>query len=354
MFFRRRVVETRRDGWRWLLAPLLVSASVLLSGCGLGGPPDYSGAGTGSVNVEVSNGQTIAQIGNTLKAADVVKSVDAWVKACKDSPASSRIGPGVYNMRLQMSADAAVARMLDPAARAGGSLLIREGLRASAVYEAASKATGLPVGDFEAAGKSGKIGLPGYAGNNPEGFLFPATYELHPKDSAVTILKTMVDKWRQVTTKVALEKGAKAVGKTPYEVMIIASLIQSEGHPDDFTKVSRVIYNRLDPQTWGETYGLLQLDATINYAKGTSDIQLSSEDLKTDNDYNTYTRKGLPPTPICNPGEAAIQAALNPADGPWLFYVTVNPDTGETKFTDDYDEFLVFKKEFQDYMASKG
>jgi UPF0755 protein len=133
--------------------------------------------------------------------------------------------------------------------------------------------------------------------------------------------------------------------------MIIASLVQAEGHPEDFDKVARVIYNRLDEQTWGGTYGYLQMDATINYALGKSDINLTKEELQnTDSPFNTYRNPGLPPTPINSPGEAAMAAALNPADGDWLYYVTVNPDTGETKFTNDYDEFLRFKAEFSDWV----
>ena len=140
---------------------------------------------------------------------------------------------------------------------------------------------------------------------------------------------------------------------TPYEAMIIASLVQAEGHPDDFDKVARVIYNRLDPETWGGTYGLLQMDATVNYALDKSEINLTTEELQnTDSPYNTYKNPGLPPTPINSPGEAAIEAALNPADGDWLYYVTVNPDSGETKFTADYNEFLGFKSELTDWLAA--
>jgi UPF0755 protein len=112
-----------------------------------------------------------------------------------------------------------------------------------------------------------------------------------------------------------------------------------------------VIYNRLDPDTWGGTYGLLQMDATLNYALGKSDINLTTEELQKDDPFNTYKYPGLPPTPINSPGEAAMDAALNPADGDWLYYVTVNPDTGETKFSNDYDEFLKFKQEFSDWLA---
>jgi UPF0755 protein len=115
--------------------------------------------------------------------------------------------------------------------------------------------------------------------------------------------------------------------------------------------VARVIYNRLDPDTWGDTFGYLQLDATINYANAESQLNISSDQLREDGPYNTYTRQGLPPTPINSPGDAAIAAALAPDDGDWLYYVTVDPSTGETKFTDNYDEFLGYKEEFQQWCS---
>ena len=169
------------------------------------------------------------------------------------------------------------------------------------------------------------------------------------------MLSRLTARWDKAAEKVGLEAGAKQVGYNPYEVMIIASLVQSEGHPDDFDKVARVIYNRLDEATWGGTYGYLQLDATVNYALKHSEINLPTEKLQgTKSPYNTYLNTGLPPTPINSPGEAAMEAALNPADGDWLYYVTVNPDTGETKFTADYDEFLSFRAELQKWYAENG
>jgi UPF0755 protein len=317
-----------------------------------GGATDFEGAGTEPAVVStVNEGDTLAQIGRTLKADGVVASVDAWLEAAKTEPDAAKIAPGQYEMLSQMSAEAAVARMLDPAARVTDTLLLREGLTKAQTFQTIKKRTGIPIGDLEKASTSGDIGLPDYAKDNAEGFLFPATYELREKETATALLTRLVDRWDQAATAVDLQEGAKRLGYTPYEIMIIASLVQAEGHPEDFDKVARVIYNRLDEQTWGGTYGYLQMDATINYALGKSDINLTKEELQnTDSPFNTYRNPGLPPTPINSPGEAAMAAALNPADGDWLYYVTVNPDTGETKFTNDYDEFLRFKAEFSDWV----
>ncbi len=318
-----------------------------------GGPADYVGEGTDPVEVKVEEGQTLTEIGRTLKALGVVASVDAWLEAANRESKAKLIGPGLYDMRKEMSAAAAVDRMIDPTARMTDKLLLREGLRFTQSIETISAATGISKKKLVAASKGGKIGLPKYAQDNAEGFLFPATYELEKGETATEILTRLVDRWDESATTLNLEAGAKENGVTPYEAMIIASLVQAEGHPDDFDKVARVIYNRLDPETWGGTYGLLQMDATVNYALDKSEINLTTEELQnTDSPYNTYKNPGLPPTPINSPGEAAIEAALNPAEGDWLYYVTVNPDSGETKFTADYNEFLGFKSELTDWLAA--
>ena len=352
----------RHRGRSWVAILLSIGVLVMI-GLGVrfaiqnipdfGGPEDYVGEGTDPVEARVEDGQTLAEIGRTLKDLGVVASVDAWLEATKAEPKSKSIGPGLYDMRLEMSAEAAVDRMIDPDARITDKLLLREGLRLSKSVETISTATEISQKKLVAAAEGGKIGLPKYAQDNAEGFLFPATYELEKGESATDVLSRLVDRWEQAAANVGLDAGATANGVTPYEAMIIASLIQSEGHPDDFDKVARVIYNRLDEATWGGTYGYLQMDATVNYALDDSEINLTTEQLQnTESPFNTYKYPGLPPTPINSPGEAAMEAAVNPADGDWLYYVTVNPDTGETKFTADYNEFLGFKAEFSEWLAA--
>jgi UPF0755 protein len=164
----------------------------------------------------------------------------------------------------------------------------------------------------------------------------------------------MVARWEQAATDNDLEAGAEALGYSPQEIMTIASLIEAEGRGEYRVKIARVIYNRLeiDPNP---AAGFLQIDATVNYALDRELVAVpTSEDLEVDSPYNTYANKGLPPGPIEAPGDASIQAALHPAEGPWFFYVTVNLKTGETKFTDDYDEFLQFKQELQEYCETQS
>ncbi len=355
----------RHRGRSWV-AVLLSLGVLLLIGFGVKlaidripafgpGPADYVGEGTGSVQVVVEPGQTLAEIGRTLKAQDVVASVDAWLEATQAEPDAQKIGPGTYDMAEQMSAEAAVARMLDPASRVTDTLLLREGLRLDQSIATISEATGISKKKLNNAAAGGEIGLPKYANDNAEGFIFPATYELEQGENATEVLSRTVSRWSDAAEQVDLEAGAARNGVTPYEAMIIASLVQAEGHPEDFDKVARVIYNRLDEATWGGTYGYLQMDATVNYALKTSEINLATDTIQnTDSPFNTYKYPGLPPTPINSPGEAAMEATINPADGDWLYYVTVNPDSGETKFTNDYDEFLGFRAELTQWYAENG
>ncbi len=322
-----------------LLGGLVYVASGLL---GQSGPDDFPGPGSGEVTVVITSGASITEMAQTLEAAGVVASSEAFVKAAGANDNSVQIQPGTYVLMAGMPAADAVVALLDPASRITEKVTIPEGLRVSSTVTLLAKKTHLTRKDLRAAlGQPETLGLPDYADDNPEGFLFPATYTLEPATDAEAQLTAMVTRFQQASDSVGLTERAADVELTPYEVVIVASLIQAEARPKDFAKVSRVIYNRLDA-------GMrLQLDATVNYALKGSDLQLNSDDLEVDSPYNTYLYEGLPPGPINSPGEAALEAALDPAPGPWLYYVTVNPKTGKTKFTDSYEKFLEFKAEFQ-------
>ena len=164
----------------------------------------------------------------------------------------------------------------------------------------------------------------------------------------------MVTRWRQAADDAGLEDAAAELGKTPAELMVIASLVEAEGRGDDMPKIARVIYNRLDgPGDKGGTNGLLQIDASVNYGLDQElGVALTTDQLQQDTPYNTYTRAGLPPTPIEAPGDDAIAAAANPEPGDWYYYVTVDLATGETKFAETYDEFLTYKDEYTEYCTT--
>ena len=233
------------------------------------------------------------------------------------------------------------------------AVTIPEGLRVADTVKILAAKTKFSAAQFESALQDGAaLGLPSYAKGNPEGYLFPSTYGFGPKEKPADMLKDMVDRWKQAADEDGLVAGAEAQGKTPAEIMTIASLVQAEGRGSDMPKVSRVIYNRLDgPGDQGGTNGLLQIDATVNYALNrTGVVAVTTEETQnTQSPYNTYLHPGLPPGPINSPGDEAIKAAVSPADGPWYYYATVNLRTGETKFGTTYQEFLQFKQEFRTY-----
>jgi UPF0755 protein len=316
------------------------------------GAEDYPGPGTGSVEFTVNEGDVVAQIGRNLKAEGITASVQAFIDTCQDE--CSGIQVGAYELQKEMKAADVKEVLIDPDNLIGfPTVTIPEGLRVTEIVSTLAQNTDFPEQAWNRAlQQPDKIGLPDYAGGNAEGYLFPATYEIKPGMKPVRILKMMVDRWREAADAAGLEERAAELGKTPGELMIIASLIEAEGRGDDMPKISRVIYNRLDgPGDKGGTNGTLGIDASIAYGLGLSpgSTELTPEQLAEDTPYNTRINAGLPPTPIEAPGDDAIAAAANPADGPWYYYVTVNLETGETKFYEDYDDFLVGRDEYKAY-----
>jgi UPF0755 protein len=316
--------------------------------------PDYTGTGTGTVVVEVQDGDNATDIANTLVGQDVVKSVEAFTDAAMANPESTGIQVGFYKMKKQMSAESALDVLIDPGNMVQSAVTVPEGYRLEQIVDTLAKETDFSKRQYEKVlRRPNAIGLPPYANGNAEGYLFPATYMLPPNATPKSVLTMMVDRWRQAAEEADLVAAAERLGYTPAELMVVASLVEAESNRDaDRGKVARVIYNRLETDA---TNGLLQIDAAVNYAHDRDlGIALTTDDLEIDSPYNTYKNPGLPPTPIEAPGDAAIEAAANPTDGPWVFYVTVNLRTGETKFTESYDEFLEFKAEYKEYCATQS
>lgn len=316
---------------------------------------DYSGPGHGKVLFEVKQGDSTSTIGRHLKADGVVASVEAFIDA---SGGKHTIQVGFYQLKKKMAADDAFKVLNNPKNIVKATVTIPEGLRVVDIVAILAARTKYSAADFEAALKeTSALGLPAYAHGNPEGYLFPSTYGFGPTEKPVDMLTDMVDRWKQAASDDGLVAGAAKVGRSPGEVMTIASLIQAEGRGSDMPKISRVIYNRLDgPGSRQGTNGLLQIDATVNYAlhrKGV--VAVTTDETKnTDSPYNTYKYPGLPPGPINSPGDEAIKAALNPAAGPWYYYLTVNLRTGETKFGTTYQDFLEFRQEYAQYCTTSS
>ena len=312
----------------------------------VGENPDYPGPGSGSVTIEVHEGDTAAAIGRTLKEADVVKSVGAFTDAAVADERSRSIQVGFYEMKKQMKAADALAILVDPKNLVQARVTIPEGYRVKDIVKAIAAKTDITAAQVNAALKNpAALGLPAAAEGKVEGYLFPATYTVVPGETAKQLLTQMVAKTVTVQKELHLEARAKTLGYTPEEIMTVASILESEGsRAEDLPKIARAIYNRLDA-------GMpLQSDATVNYANDKSgSVYTTAEDRQNPSPYNTYLHPGLPPGPIGSPGESTIEAALNPADGPWLYWVTVNLRTGETRFNETYEGHLRDRELLREY-----
>ncbi|PWI07928.1 endolytic transglycosylase MltG [Streptomyces sp. NWU339] len=211
------------------------------------------------------------------------------------------------------------------------TLVIPKGHRASQVYAAVDKALRLPAGSAKKSLAKAALKLPSDAEGNPEGYLFPAAYPLKEGTTPEQLLSLMVDTANKKFNGAPIAAGAQRNAMNVYQAVTIASIVQAEASTKaDMGKVARVIFNRLER-------GMpLQMDSTVNYALGRSAPRTTEADTKADSPYNSYTRMGLPPTPIGNPGEEAMRAAITPTPGDWLYFVTVTP--GDTRFTADYKQ----------------
>ncbi|MER6262607.1 endolytic transglycosylase MltG [Streptomyces sp900105245] len=227
------------------------------------------------------------------------------------------------------------------------TLVIPEGWRASQVYDAVDKALKLPAGSTRKSIGKAHLPLPGEAGGNPEGYLFPATYPLPKGTTPESLLRSMVDTAGKRFEAAPVAAGAQRASINLYQAVTIASIVQAEAATKaDMGKVARVIFNRLNQ-------GMpLQMDSTINYAMNRITVHTTEDDTRVESPYNSYQRMGLPPTPIDNPGQEAMRAAYNPPAGDWLYFVTVKP--GDTRFTADYATHLRNVAEFNALHQSTG
>ncbi|MDO5535010.1 MAG: endolytic transglycosylase MltG [Propionibacteriaceae bacterium] len=296
---------------------------------------DYIGAeGVADVEVDVPSGSTMSQIGQLLEDADVVQSADTFLKYARTRPdEAATVQAGNYRMRTQISAEAAFDRLVDPSNIVRNTIQLREGQRVTEQVALMAELTGLPQSDFEAIlADPGPLELPGWAENRPEGFLFPDTYEVGKDPSALDVMKTAVNQFKRVAEEIDFEnKAAASPAGDPYRALTMASLLEREAVTnEDRVKVARVFYNRL-------AQGMpLQSDATVAYANNiTGRVFTTQEERNSDSPYNTYKVTGWIPGPITSPARAAMEAAVNPAEGDWLYFVVVNLDTGETEFNNN-------------------
>jgi UPF0755 protein len=294
-----------------------------------------------TVHVVIPEGATTTEIAKTLHDNGVITSptvfrVLTWLKG---NGGDFKAGDYVFNKGIHY---AEAFSILEAGPNFQAKFTIPEGLTVDQTISRLAEATGITTDDLKAAASSGDFGvdlIPPENQDNLEGFLFPKTYMVAGDVSADKLIETLLNQFKAETSDLDWSK-AQALGITPYQAVIAASLIEREAAVDDERPlIAAVIFNRLKKDM------MLQIDATVQYALPEWKDVLTYDDLKVDSPYNTYLHKGLPPGPICSPGLASLQAALNPANVDYLYYLAVG--NGRHFFTSDYNEFLKVKNEMQ-------
>ena len=309
-------------------------ALVLFSLLRLSSNDDYSDKSAGpEIEFLIQDGELGSSIAANLESKGVIKNASKFIEEFNKNPKAQGISAGSHSIQTQISVKTAIAQLLDPK-RLNSVLVVREGSTFADVLKLLKSNDHISKNE----NNYGSV-KPIYSNtrNSLEGSLFPARYSFEENTSVASALQAMVNKAKSEYSKLGLDKG---FGKyKPFELLTIASMVQIEGDPSNFSKVARVIYNRL------EIGMALQLNATIQYATNSrGKIMLSNRETKLNSPYNTYRFRGLPPTPIANPSIDAITATLKPARGDWLYFITVAPR--DTRFTNDFKEFSNWNTEF--------
>ncbi|MGO2068625.1 endolytic transglycosylase MltG [Glutamicibacter arilaitensis] len=306
-------------------------------------PDDYPGPGGAAVEFTVEDGWGVNIISRKLEELDVVASDKLFSDAVSDSDSENKlIHPGTYLLKKQMPAAEAASALIDQRPDKVFYIGLKANMRLEAAIAEIAKGSGLKEKELTAlANKPEKFDLPGSV-PNLEGWLHPGEYRFKLNTSAEEVLSTLVK-----STKASLEQFSITDLDEGYRILKIASILQAEARTPDYATVAGAIENRLNPNN-KETHGLLQVDSSVIYGLGRYSLQFSPEEkADASNKYNTYEHAGLPPTPLGSPANAAIEAAAHPEDNGYYYWVTVNIETGETKFASNYQEHLRNHAEFR-------
>lgn len=331
-----------------------------------GSGDDYTGGGKRDIVIQVQSGDSTTEIGQTLQKDGVVRTVRAFVNAAHGNAAITSIQPGYYRMRTEIPGSSAVAWLTDPNNRVG-KLTIPEGRQLDdttdmktnvvtpGILTLISRSTCVNLDDNRrcvaaadlraAAEKSSPAALsvPAWAVQSVtelgtdhrriEGLIAPGTFNVDPSASAETILASLISAGATEYTKSGLTDTAGTMNLSPYDILVVASLVQQEANSQDFSKVAQVIYNRL------HDHHTLEFDSTVNYPLDRREVATTDADRGQRTPWNTYVSQGLPATAICSPGVDALRAAEHPEPGDWLYFVTIDAQ-GTTLFTKDYKQHL--------------
>ncbi len=307
------------------------------------------------VKVRIEKGMNAGQIGNLLQDKKVIKNALVFKLIVRRRGVEAEFKPGEYEFKTGMDYNQVIQKLVEGPPITYYEITQPEGWTAKQI--AARIGTIAKINEDEYLGivEQGQAGLDypflknnGSNTNSLEGYLFPKTYRIKKGTNAQQFVNLQLAEFQEQTANLNWAN-AQTLGRTPYEIIIVASLIERESKVDEERPiVASVIYNRLKKGM------LLQIDATVQYALPQWKDRLTYEDLKVDSPYNTYKHAGLPPGPICNPGLAAIQAALNPATSDYLYYVLAPDNSGRHTFTRTYDEFLKAANQYHQSQKSQN
>lgn len=309
---------------------------------------DYTGTAADElekVNIKIPEGATVTKIAQILVDNNVIASAKSFIKVSDSNPKKT-LSYGTFVLKKHLSAASAFEMLLNKDNLLQIKFTIPEGYTVKQIVETIKKDPNVQAADIDRSYKNAPKYLPAEANGSLEGWLFPATYTFDCNTTADEILKSMINKTVDILKKYV-------VTSENYQTIITkASIIQREAkHKDDMLKVARVIENRLAIDMKLETDSI---NAYGINGGGSKSLELSESDLKNENDpYNSRVKKGLPPTPISSPGEDAISSAVKPAEGPWIYFCTVNPDTGETEFSVTETEFNVSKAKYKQWLDER-
>lgn len=315
-----------------------VGAQFLKPLLGDGKPSDFPGPGTGEVHVTVASGEGTRSVAAELENQRVVANADTFMQAFHASGAT--LSPGDYVFKNEMKNADAVNVLAGKDKTKVIYFALSAGLRISESLQAISEGSGTSMQQLQAlSDQPAQFGLPANA-KNLEGYLAPGEYRFPLGTPAKDILQALV----KATTDELVSQGITDPAKQ-YEAVIVASIVQAEGGQADYGDVAGAIYNRLKPND--QTGGFLQVDSAVTYGLGTRSFNFTDEQRKDkSNPYNTYANPGLPPGPIGSPGKTAIDAAARPKANDYLYWVTVNLDTKETKFAKTLAEHNTYVEQY--------
>lgn len=323
-----------------------VGAQFLKPLLGDGKPSDFPGPGAGEVQVTVDNGEGTRSVATDLESKGVIANADTFLQAF--SASGGTLSPGDYTFKSEMKNKDAVDVLLGQDKTKVIYFALSAGLRINESLQAIAQGSGISIQQLQALSNDpAQFGLPAKA-KNLEGYLFPGEYRFPLGTSGKDILKSLVDE----TVKELQSQGISDPGKQ-YESVIVASIVQAEGGQAEYGDVAGAIYNRLKPND--QTGGFLQVDSAVTYGLGTKSYNFTDEQRQDkSNPYNTYANPGLPPGPIGSPGKTAIDAAARPKTNDYLFWVTVNLDTKETKFARTLAEHNVYVEEYNSWCRANA